>query len=72
MKIINGDGEKIKIFGLEFAENNKNNYQLVINNKILNLCEYYKINNVSKTKNLKVILLDKNKIPDKNYIKKFF
>jgi len=37
--------KKIKLFGNEFVKNNKDNYYLIIDNKKINLCEYYIVKN---------------------------
>ena len=55
MKKINKNNKEIRLFGENFVKNNKENYCLIIDNKIINLIEYYKINN--KNKVLKVTVL---------------
>ena len=61
---INKNDEEIKLFGENFVKNNKDNYYLIIDNKIINLSAYYHINIKNKVKYLKVLLLEKNKITD--------
>ena len=56
---------KIKLFGKKFVENNKNNCILIINNKILDLCENYEI---KENKNLTIKLIEKNEIIDMSYM----
>jgi len=58
---------KIKFFGEIFVENNKQNCILIINDKILELCEYYEIEE-NKNKNIKIILIEKNEIVDMSYM----
>ena len=36
-------GEKIRIFGLDFVKENKNNCTVKVNNMEINLSEYYEI-----------------------------
>jgi len=56
---------KIKLFGKIFVENNKDNCLLIIDNKILNLCEDYEI---KENKNITVKLIEKNGIIDMSYM----
>ncbi len=37
------DDKKIKLFEKGFVENNKDNCYLIIDNKKMNLCEYYNV-----------------------------
>ena len=52
--------KKIQLFGHKFVEKNKDNFYLIIDNKIMNLCEYYYINDSNKKFNLKVMMLKNN------------
>ena len=56
---------KIKLFGKSFVNNNKNNCILIINKKILDLCEYYEI---KENKNITVKLIEKSEIIDMSYM----
>ena len=62
MKKINKNNKEIRLFGENFVKNNKENYCLIVDNKIINHIEYYKINN--KNKVLKVTMFEKNKVTD--------
>ena len=55
---IKDDKKKIRIFGKEFVENNKNNCYLLINNEKYEICEYYKLN--KERKKLEIKLKEKN------------
>jgi len=55
----------IKLFDKRFVENNKNNCILIINDNILELCEYYEIKG---NKNLTIKLIEKNTIIDMSYM----
>ena len=59
---------KIKIFDEEFVKNNKDNYYMIIENKIMNIEEYYWINKENKMKNLKIVLLKRNNVIDMSYM----
>jgi len=61
------DDKKIKLFGNEFVKNNKDNYYLIIDNKIINLCEYYNVKN-EKINKLIVKLIQKNFIKNMSYM----
>ena len=54
----------IKLFGNKFVKNNKDNCILIIDNEIINLSEYYYIDKENKRTDLKVKLLQKNKVID--------
>ena len=56
---------KIKLFGENFVNNNKNNCILLINNDLKELCEYYEI---KENKNITVKLIEKNKMRDVSYM----
>ena len=58
---INKDN-KIKLFDRKFIENNKNNCFLLLNNKIMNILEYYFINEEIKERYLKLKIIQKNTI----------
>ena len=58
---INKNDKKVKLFGKKFVEKNKENYCLIINSEMVNLCEFYNIKDENKTNNLKVILIEKKK-----------
>jgi len=53
-----GKNKNINLFGKEFVKNNKDNYYLKIENKKINLCEYYNVKN-DKINKLKVRLIKK-------------
>ena len=61
------DDKKIKLFGNEFVKNNKDNYYLIIDNKKINLCEYYNVKN-DKMNKLKVKLIQTNVIENMSFI----
>jgi len=48
IRYIKFNDDKIKIFGKEFLENNKNNFKIIINNNEAELCEYLDIYEVKK------------------------
>ena len=52
--------KEIKLFGDKFVKNNKNNYYLIIEDKIINLCESFNLKNENKIRNLKVKLVLKS------------
>ena len=43
---INTNENKVKLFDNRFVKNKKDNYYLIIENKKINLCEYYNVNNI--------------------------
>ena len=51
-----GKDDKIRIFGDIFVENNKSNFQMIINNKNYNLDSFYKIKNEKENEILKIKL----------------
>ena len=53
------DDKKVRLFGNEFVKNNKDNYYLIIENKKINLCEFYNLKYESKNNYLKVKLIQK-------------
>ena len=59
---------RIKLFDKKFVENNKDNLILSINNKIMNICEYYYINKETNDRTIKVKLIQKNKITNMSYM----
>jgi len=59
--LIYNNDKKINLFGKEFVEKNKDNYYLIIDNKKINLCEYYNVKS-DKMKKLKVRLIQTNTI----------
>ena len=59
--------KKIRLFGDEFVKNNKDNYYLIIDNKKINLCEYYNVKN-EKMNSLIVKLIQKNIIKFELYV----
>ena len=62
-----GKNKNINLFGKEFVKNNKDNYYLKIENKKINLCEYYNVKN-DKINKLKVRLIQKNIAKNMSYI----
>ena len=65
---INKNDNKIKLFGEEFVKNNKDNFNLIIDNKKINLSEYYYLDNANNNNELRVILLEKNIITNMSYM----
>ena len=67
---INKNENKIKLFDNEFVKNNKDNYYLIIEDKSINICEYYYSDNetINKNKKLKVRLIEKNLITNMSYM----
>ena len=70
---INKNNNKIKVLDQQFIKNNKENYTLIVNNKIYNLCEYIKYDKYDINKNydlLKIILksIKNKKITDMSFI----
>ena len=65
---IHKNDTKIRLFGKEFVKNNKNNYFLIIDNKKINLCENYTINNEYNIDTLKVKLIEKSKVTNLSYM----
>ena len=59
---------KIKLFGKKFVENNKNNCFLFINNKLIELCEYYTIDKSETIYELSVDLIEVKTITDISYM----
>jgi len=57
--------KKIKLFGKNFVENNKNNCILIIDDNLKELCEDYEI---KENKNIIVKLIEKNEITDMKYM----
>ena len=57
---------KIRIFGTNFVENNKDKLKMEINRKIIELNEYYYSR--SKNKNIEIILIGVEKITDMSYM----
>ena len=60
--------KKIRLFGNEFVKNNKDNYYLIIENKKINLCEFYNLKYESKNNYLKVKLIQKNNVTNMSYM----
>ena len=67
--------KRIKIFGLDFVNNNKNNCKIKVEGKILGLQEYYEIqqdiennNQIKNNNTLEIILIGINKIIDMSYM----
>ena len=59
----------IKLFGEEFVKDNINNCYLLIDNDEVELCEYLYLNEEQKKKNeLKIKLIEKDKITSMNYL----
>ena len=60
---------KVKLFGELFVKNNFNKSYIIINNKIINLCEFYEYeeNAISESK-LDVILIEKENIINMSYM----
>jgi len=56
---------EIKLFGENFVKNNKNNCILIINDIVLDICEYYK---TKENKNITVRLIEINEIIDMSYM----
>ena len=50
-------GEKIRIFGLDFVKENKNNCTVKVNNMEINLSEYYEIKGNLKEIEIQLICL---------------
>ena len=66
---IDSSKNSIKLFGKYFVNNNINNCYLLINNKEEKLCEYLELNEEQKKKNeLKIKLIEKNKITNMSYM----
>ena len=59
---IKNNHNEIKLFDKKFIKNNRDNCILSINNKIIDICEYYSINKELKEKNIKLSIIQKNKI----------
>ena len=57
---INKENENIKLFGEEFVENNKNDYNIIYNNKIFPLQTYFLIKDIKDNKNklLEIFLIN--------------
>ena len=51
-----GKEDKIRIFGDEFVENNKDNFQMIINDKNYELDSFYKLKNEKENEILKIKL----------------
>ena len=67
--IIYSGEDSIKLFGKDFVNNNINNCYLLIDNKENKLCEYLELNEKQKKKNeLKIKLIEKNKITNMSYM----
>ena len=58
----NKSKSKIRLFGNEFVKKNKNNCSLIIDGNIIELTEFYQIENVDK--NFNISLLKENEITD--------
>ena len=56
------NNQKIKLFDKIFVDNNKENCILSINNKSIDICEYYSLNKEIKDKYIKFKLIQKNRI----------
>ena len=65
---ISKEKEKVKIFGEEFVKNNKRNCFLLIDNALYDLMEYFYLNDNVKKKNLKVKLIEENKMDNISYM----
>ena len=60
---IDKNEKRIKIFGKEFIENNKNNFELIYNEEKLELSEFLDLKNDSKDKKtIEILLRNKNEI----------
>ena len=59
---------KIKLFGRQFVENNKDNCFLFINNKLLELSEYYQVDESDFIYELSVILIEVKTITNISYM----
>ena len=61
--------KRIKIFGKKFVENNKNKCKIKIKEKIIELNEYYEINeNEKKNEYLDILLIGINNVKDMSYM----
>jgi len=65
---IHKNDNKIKLFGKEFVEKNKDNFILLVNNKILKNNEYFLIKKDINDKYIKFKFVEKNKITDMSYM----
>jgi len=65
---INKNDNEIKLFGEKFVEKNKDNFILLINNRMLNNYEYYPIQKELNDKYIKLKFIQKNKINNMRYM----
>jgi len=66
--IINKNKSKIRLFGEKFVKNNYGNYYLIIENKIINLCENYEYDTTKEGKNFNITLCEKYIMADLSYM----
>ena len=64
----NINNNKIKFFDEKFIENNKDNFILLVNNKIMDIFESYNIEKEMKDKYIKLKLIQKNKVFNLSYM----
>ena len=60
--------KKIRLFGEEFVQNNKDNFLLIIDDKIINICENYDIKDNNRINDLEVILIQKKETNNMSYM----
>ena len=59
----------VKLFDKRFIKNNKDNCFLIIDNKLIDICEYCDINNnITNSDNITIQLLEKKLVTDMSYI----
>ena len=63
-----GKEDKIRIFGDKFVENNKNNFEMIINDKNYALNSFYNLNNEKENEILKIKLKQIKDITDISYM----
>ena len=64
----NSKDNKIKLFSHEFVKRNKDNCSLMINDKKMELCEYYKYDKVKEKGILEVLFIEEKTMTDISYM----